>query len=251
MDPRVNVDWWAGLPGHGERLDLAWRASDPELAACLLLQGVARLSFQPGRVPRRPSGSRLTPTTSADGERRTRKPWLRNWRLNRGAQLAPRSFVAIEGSLPRTLRRPRMELAAPPRHAYYVERFLSSAQARRIPVYWVLPPAEAAWLERNRARRDRRCVSTVCPEHLMARFPVLTVLDMQRAGWDRAWFRDPIHLNRDGAVRLTHGRRRCHRPRAAGVARPGMLDRAGRARSRRLRDTSRTCWKTSINRAWR
>ncbi len=37
----------------------------------------------------------------------------------------------------------------------------------------------------------------------MARFPALTVLDMQRAVWDRACFRDPIHLNRDGAVRLT------------------------------------------------
>ena len=25
LDPRVNVDWWAGLPGQGERLELAWR----------------------------------------------------------------------------------------------------------------------------------------------------------------------------------------------------------------------------------
>jgi hypothetical protein len=87
-------------------------------------------------------------------------------------------------------------------HAYSVDRFLELAQGRGIPVYWVIPPAEAAWLERNER------VGTVAAyrryvRELLPRFPVLTVLDLQRAAWDRRCFRDPIHLNRDGAVRLS------------------------------------------------
>jgi hypothetical protein len=69
-------------------------------------------------------------------------------------------------------------------------------------VYWVIPPAEAGWIERNEG------VGTLSAYRhyvgrLLARFPVLTVLDLQRAGWDRSQFRDLIHLNRDGAVRLS------------------------------------------------
>jgi hypothetical protein len=104
--------------------------------------------------------------------------------------------------LPQPPDRPGWSWQPHPAHAYFVERFLALTQAQQIPVYWILPPAEAAWLERNES------VGTVSAYRRyvhgqLSRFPVLTVLDMQRAGWDRRWFRDPIHVNRDGAIRLS------------------------------------------------
>ena len=56
---------------------------------------------------------------------------------------------------------------------------------------------------------NRAAIPQLTPESrryvrdLVSRFPLLTVLDVQFAGWGCAHFRDPIHLNRDGAVRLT------------------------------------------------
>jgi hypothetical protein len=127
---------------------------------------------------------------------------LRNWSFNRGAQVAPRPFVPVPGALPRPFEGPGWSWQPQAVHAEFVEKFLALADDRRIPVYWIIPPAEAAWLERNER------VGTVGTYRqyvrgLVARFPRLTVLDLQQAGWGRAMFRDPIHLNRDGAVRLT------------------------------------------------
>jgi hypothetical protein len=127
---------------------------------------------------------------------------LRNWRLNCGAQVAPRPFVPIRGSLPRPYDGARWRWQPHPVHAYYVDRFLAQAQTLRIPVYWVLPPAEAEWLNRNERVGTLGAYRTYVRD-CVARFPALTVIDLQAARWDRSWFRDPIHLNRDGAIRLS------------------------------------------------
>jgi hypothetical protein len=200
MDPRVSLEWWAGLLQARERLELAGRARDPGLAGSLILNGFmaslahrdafrVELGFAPFEGEERLTAEDL-------------KALLRNWDLNRGAQVAPRPFVPIRGSLPRPHDRPGWRWQPHPAHAYFVERFLTLAQARRIPVYWIIPPAEAEWLDRNES------VGTVSAYRRyvhgqLSRFHVLTVLDMQRAGWDRRWFRDPIHVNRDGAIRLS------------------------------------------------
>jgi hypothetical protein len=203
MDPRAGLEWWATLPPARERMELAWRSADPALAASLILGGaIPSLSsrdrfrtalgfatFESGREDERPGRDEL-------------RALLRNWCLNRGAQVAPRPFVPIQGSLPRPYDGAGWRWQPHPVHAYYVDRFLDQAQVLRIPVYWILPPAEAGWLDRNErvgtVGAYRRYV-----HDCVARFPGLTVLDLQRAGWDRSWFRDPIHLNRDGAIRLT------------------------------------------------
>jgi hypothetical protein len=200
LDPRVNLGWWAGLLPAPERLELLRRSNDPELAISVILHGLigslanrdavrAALGFAPSE-----GGERL----AVDHTRAL----LRNWDLNRGAQVAPRPFVPIRGSLPQPPDRSGWRWQPHAAHAYFVERFLATAQAHQIPVYWVIPPAEAEWLERNERAGTiggyRRFV-----HDQLSRFPVLTVLDMQRAGWDRRWFRDPIHLNRDGAIRFS------------------------------------------------
>jgi hypothetical protein len=203
MDPRVGLEWWATLPPARERLRLAWHAGDPALAASMFVHGaVTSLS---GRDAFRTALGLASFGPACEDERPAQdelKALLRNWCLNRGAQVAPRPFVPIQGSLPRPFDGAGWRWQPHPVHAYYVDRFLAQAQALRIPVYWILPPAEAEWLDRNervgtlgayrRYVRDRA-----------SRFPELCVLDMQHNGWDRSWFRDPIHLNRDGAVRLS------------------------------------------------
>ncbi len=73
----------------------------------------------------------------------------RNWRLNCGAQVAPRPFVPIEGALPKPYEGSHWKWRPHPAHAFYVERFLNLAAAHQIPVYWVLTPAMSAWLDRN------------------------------------------------------------------------------------------------------
>jgi hypothetical protein len=203
MDPRVGLEWWATLPTAGERLELARRIGDPALSGSLIVHGaIATLtwrnafrtalgfsSFEPAREEARPARDEL-------------RALLRNWRLNRGAQVAPRAFVAVQGSLPRSYDGAGWRWQPHPVHAYYVDRFLAQAEGQRIPVYWILPPAEPGWLDRNERVGTLGAYRRYVRDRL-ARFPGLTVIDLQRAGWDRSWFRDPIHLNRDGAIRLS------------------------------------------------
>jgi hypothetical protein len=203
MNPRVHLEWWAGLARGRERLDLLLRAGEPGLAISLILHGaVASLSSREAFREALGFGG----IGSDGGEERPEgdeiRALLRNWCFNRGAQVAPRPFVPIRGSLPRPYDGPDWRWQPNPVQAYFVERFLANAQERAIPVYWIIPPADAEWLERNRG------VGTVGAYRsyvrgLVGRFPVLTVFDLQEAGWDRRWFRDPIHLNRDGAIRLS------------------------------------------------
>jgi hypothetical protein len=203
MDPRVNLEWWAGLINGRERAELACRANDPALAASLFVQGV--IGSWSSRETIRDALS-LSAFEARGGDSRDQTIELaalaRNWEWNLGAQVAPRKFVPIEGSLPRPYDGPGWKWHPHPAHAYFVERFLAMAQERRIPVYWVLTPALCTWLERNTrvgtVGAYRRFV-----EQQVARFTVLTVLDAQRMAWEPSWFRDPIHLNRDGAVRLS------------------------------------------------
>lgn len=203
LDPRVNLEWWAGLVRGRERLEMILRSSDPALVIPLLLHGA--ISSLAGRDAARAALGFGASGPEGDEPRLADDGWkalLRNWTINRGAQLAPRAFVPIRGSLPAPYVGDGWRWQPHPIHAYYVARFLALARERRIPVYWIIPPAEAGWLERNEGVGTigayRRYVQGV-----LSRFPGLTVIDLQRAAWDRRWFRDPIHLNRDGAVRLS------------------------------------------------
>ena len=203
MDPRVNLEWWSKLPEGCERLELLWRARDPALTASMTVQTLiaswsARdavrsiLGLEGDGDPHGP------PTTIPDDAR----VFNRNWRLNCGAQVAPRHFIPIEGALPKPYEGSHWRWRPHPAHAFYVERFLNLAAAHRIPVFWVLTPAMSAWLDRNDEVGTIAAYRRFVRDHV-DRFPGLIVLDAQCVGWDRSAFRDPIHLNRDGAVRLT------------------------------------------------
>jgi hypothetical protein len=201
MEPRVNAAWWSALADRGDRLELAWRTCDPTLAASMIVPDLIA-SWSARDVVR--MTLRLDRSTGSEDRARPDdlRVFERNWRLNQGAQVAPRRFVSVAGSRPRPsdannwMWRPQLA------HAFYVERFLILAQSFQIPVYWVLTPATSHWRERNERSGTTPAYRQFVRGYL-SRFPGLTVLDGQHLTWDRWAFRDPIHLNRDGALRLS------------------------------------------------
>lgn len=198
MNPRVNLEWWSHLADGRERLELLQRSRDPSMIASMTVQGAIG-SWSARDTVRWSLGLEAGQDTSIADDPRV---FERNWRMNRGAQVAPRRFVPIAGALPRPYESDRWRWRPHPVHDFYVDRFLSLAEAHRIPVYWVVTPAVSSWLDRNDG------VGTIGAyrqfiRDLLPRFPGLIVLDAQDVGWDRSAFRDPIHLNRDGAARLS------------------------------------------------
>ncbi len=76
------------------------------------------------------------------------------------------------------------------------------AQRCQIPVYWILPPGapdRGARLERTGASAAYRKFVEDC----VARFSCLKILDGWGLGYGAGAFRDRLHVNRDGAIRLS------------------------------------------------
>jgi hypothetical protein len=200
-NPRDYATWWSILADGADRLELVWRARDPAMAVSLLVQELLpswsirnRVRTVLGLVGASPFDRRAGPDDL--------RVFERNWTLNQGAQVAPRGFVPIEGTQPQPYDGNSWRWSPHPAHRYYVEQFLTMAQCYRVPVFWVLTPAIASWRERSERAGTilsyRRFVRSY-----LSRFPGLTVLDGQRLTWDHWAFRDPIHLNRDGALRFS------------------------------------------------
>lgn len=202
MDPKAGLEWWAGGLRIGDRLALLGRTRDPSMVGSLIMHGlfgsiVARDAIR-SALGLRSESSGYVDRLGREGI----EELVVGWTQNQGTQLAPREFVPVAGSLPKPYLGRGWSWAPNPVHAYFVDRFLAMAQEREIPVYWVIPPADAAWLDRNEDVGTVRAYREYV-RGLLGRYEVLTVLDAQKAGWGRRWFRDPIHLNRDGAVRLS------------------------------------------------
>ncbi len=81
----------------------------------------------------------------------------------------------------------------------YIDEFLALAEARGIPVFWILPPmaaeTRANWVSSGARGRYMELV-----ESMSARHPNVTVVDASGASYPAGAFNDPVHLNRDGAV---------------------------------------------------
>jgi hypothetical protein len=202
LSPHTNVECWAELADCRDAFELAIGAGDPALCIAVMSRRL---------VPSRSRYKQLCPALvmgevcdTTDGAGEDNRAFERNWRINRGAQIAPRKFIPIKGAL-----------AVPPKpggyrwqpkavHAEYVARFLSLARAHAIPVFWVLPPVVASRHNRLESSGITSLYQAFAVSFLSA-YPSLTVLDGQNLRWDERAFRDPIHLNRDGAVAFSRG----------------------------------------------
>lgn len=127
---------------------------------------------------------------------------LRNWSLNRGAQVVPkRTRPPSEVDLARRLP-PLPAWECDPTNAAYVERFLGLAESRGLPVYWLIAPCKG-WVQSERERIGYEQPYNVYVKGLVDRHPNLVVLDARHSGYPERVFDDITHLDREGAVALS------------------------------------------------
>lgn len=209
VPPSRNPDCWAEIADRAVCLDLAMRGGEPWLATEI----AARTIFPTWRAR---GGLRarlgLEPPGEAGPEGAV---LLRNWFVNQGAQVAPRGFLAVQGALPEPYTGSGWTWRPDPTNARYVDAFLDLAGSRGIPVFWLVPPSRAERVERLGPAGVAAANDRFIAERL-ARFPSLTVLDGQGLRWDSWAYRDPTHLNRDGAIAFSLAVARAIGPRIEG-----------------------------------
>jgi hypothetical protein len=196
--PRYNLRQWPELLTTSELLELARTARDPDLFTATMLGRLTRAV----RARHEVRASLLAALRGESTSRRFQTPqFQRNWRVNRGANVAPP--IQCQGD-PETWARALFPAwACDPVNRAYLDRLLSLAAARRIPIYWLLTPISPevqAVCERNGFDADQ----TRFVRDWQARFPNVVVLDARRSRYPQATHTDdPIHLNRFGASTLS------------------------------------------------
>jgi hypothetical protein len=182
--------------GPREFLDLAWTARDPALFANLVLSQV--LPSQHVRFE-----IRADVQTALRGEspprRRNIDQWRRNWRVNHGAHHAPKEpryhgeVDAGNGELLPAAWQPDPVVAT------YLERFFALAEARNIPVFWLIPPMVPA-LQCRHEQAGTDVGFTRFARRIQARYPQVVVIDGRYARYPHSVFIDPTHLDCQGAA---------------------------------------------------
>ncbi len=123
---------------------------------------------------------------------------IRNWMVNRGAEITPSKPGAVP-DLDSWERFYFPLFSCLPINQMYVDRFLDLADSRQIPVFWLLPPYQARLQERvERSGFDARHEEFVKAAQI--RHPNLVVVDARHSNYDPNIFVDLHHLGREGAA---------------------------------------------------
>ena len=129
---------------------------------------------------------------------------LRNWTVNRGANVAaadPERQIAAEPDIERKLH-PGL-FFVDPTNARGIDRLLQLAESRNIPVFWLLTPLSPVL----QTLRDQSGAEPAYDQFVRAfveRYPrLLTVLDARRGEYPPSLFIDHTHLNGQGALALS------------------------------------------------
>ena len=192
LAPGLNPTCWSDSVGRLQGLELAWHSRDPALAISTGLHWL---------LPRWCDQNQRQPFSHLGVENQTAddpRVFERNWRFNRGAQVAPRTFVPVEGLSSANGQRWRPHAA----NAFYVDRLLRTAEAAKIQVFWILTPE----ISGHREQLEQNGVLAAYRQFIVDRLAAhacLTVLDGERLFGNTGAFRDPMHVNRDGAIRLS------------------------------------------------
>jgi hypothetical protein len=220
-DPRELTRLWPELLGPLEILDLARTLGDAEYGLELLIGKAlpsVRMRHEIRAAALNAGGPRDRPAN-----KHMIAHHLRHWRSNAGAHVRPADAVGAEdaesgleasGYVPGW--RPH------PANAAYVERLLELADARGVPVFWLIPPVRAE----VQARRDRGGLSAgydAWLRDLQARHPRLVVLDGRRSGYPREALADLTHLNRTGTAAFSAAVGAALRDRLGGAASPAWV----------------------------
>jgi hypothetical protein len=128
----------------------------------------------------------------------------RNWSVNRGANVpAPRLRYAGEGTPEAADRLHARRFCVDRANAEAIERLLRLAAARKIPVFWLLPPVWKG-LQSIRDQSGAEAAYENFVRSFQARHTrEMTVLDARRAAYPAELFVDATHVNYPGAVVLS------------------------------------------------
>lgn len=201
LGPRHNLDQWPYLASLRDALDLARSAGDGDLFGLVLVGKV--LTSARDRHPIRANLAAALAGRPAS-YRWITPPFLRNWRVNAGAQIMPSNpafrLHPIDPEAWRLGFYPHWECRGV--NATYIRRSLALAEAHRIPVYLLLPPLMPA-LQEACERSGFAAAQSRFAEVLRRRYPNLVILDGRRSEYDPGVFMDPNHLGHEGARALS------------------------------------------------
>jgi len=139
---------------------------------------------------------------------------LRNWTVNRGANVvsihAKPATDDTEAEIEHRLH-PRIFFVDPTNTAG-MDRLLQLAAAHQVPVFWLLTPL-APELQARRDHSGAEGGYETFVRSFASRFSrILTVLDARRGDYPATVFTDLTHLNRQGALALSHAVAQTIRP---------------------------------------
>jgi hypothetical protein len=202
LTPRFNSRVWTEVLTLAECLDLAVTERDASYFGFLALPKLfpslkARMEIR-ALVLTALSGE---PTPSPNET----APYLRNINVNKGAVVINDSVQAPwppQGIIDRDFFPAQWDIHYT--NAYYMRRFLKLAAAKRIPVFWLLPPIRMQLQAgRDQGGFDDRYLRAI--SKLFVRSPNVFLVDARHSGYpDRAFF-DVAHLDRSGALALSAG----------------------------------------------
>lgn len=200
-DPLTLDRMWGDLLSFRESVELAWAARDARFFGSISL--TRALSSYRARYE-----IQAAARASLRGESASSRPavrvHLRNWEQNLGAHLVPADPAAEEAT--------RRAIAASsylptrwtchPINERFVRKLLDLTEARRLRVFWLLPPLHPDVQER-RDRGGMHGQYVAFLRRLQAEYPGLTVVDGRHSGYASAALADLTHLNRVGAAQFS------------------------------------------------
>ena len=129
---------------------------------------------------------------------------LRNWTVNRGANVAAARSERQDAAEPDIERKLHPGLFfVDPTNAQGIDRLLQLADARDIPVFWLLTPISPV-LQTLRDQSGAEAAYEQFVRSSVARYPrLVTVLDARRGSYPPSLFTDHTHLNSHGAIALS------------------------------------------------
>ena len=190
---------WAELLDRREAWELGRMLQEPDFAPGIMLQQVVptlknrqqlrnlALQLLRGRGP---------------GFTETHQTALRNWTMNRGAQVNTKRTFKVPPAPPPPPVPVEGTWVPNPQNTLFIERFLTLADERKIPVFWLLTPrcpTVQTWRDwyGGEGRYEQFVAS------FLERHPTLTILDARHSGYQDDVFVDTVLLDRDGAATLS------------------------------------------------
>ena len=194
--PVLNADEFGLLLNPFELLELSLDARDPRILARGLM---ARLLPTIGAREE----LRMAVRTALLDRRELFEPRLTKERRQRGPNrgMVVKPGISVEQPPPASSRRDRPWV--PDRtNVAYLRRFLTLASRRNLPVYWMMPTI-GPMLTARREKAGHEASYRQFVQDLQRDFPNLIVLDLAPLGLSPTEFSDPLHLNGEGAARLS------------------------------------------------